>query len=333
MVRITEQESKAIDGLRLISVFSVVMIHCALNNGYMLEMMSPDITKEVSRWHYFLFCSYCLPFLFLLSGYLFFRNTGDSYNIKIDYLYKLKSRIYSLLLLWFVYGVLAVLFDCIITHSPLPSGHDVFHSILPYENPSNGYTIARGMWFIRSLVYFAILSPIYYLVLKYTKHFALVIALILYHFPFPITYTFFNCYLLIGAYLAYNGFSFCKLEKILDWRICFVSGAVLAVFNFFIGFPGYNLVSAVLVFNGFFGFFLKYPLPKFITAASTFIYAAHFFLIGGCRQFFFNHLPHSLPFYVLCMVLTWAVTILALYIAYFFVSRVKVLRYLLTGGR
>lgn len=333
MVFITKQESKAIDGLRLISVFSVVMIHCALNNGYMQEMMSPETLKEVSQWHAFLFCSYCLPFLFFLSGYLFFRNTGEEYDVKRDYLFKLKSRISSLLLLWFVYGVLAVIFDHFVKHDPLPSGYTILHSLIPYKDLSDGNVIAKGMWFIRSLVYFSILSPIYYFVLRYAKHFALVIALILYRFDIPITFAFFNCYLLFGAYLAYHGFSFSKLTELLDWRFCFIGGAVLAVFNFNVGLPGYNLVSAVLVFNGFFGLFLKCPLPKFMTAASTFIYAAHFFLVGGFRQFFFNHLPHSLPYYVLCMVVTWAVTILALYIAYFFVSRVKVLRYLLTGGR
>lgn len=299
----------------------------------MINAMGSEVYTDLHRWKSYFMCPYSLHILFFISGYLFFRNISEHYDIKRDYLLKLKSRFSSLLVLWIVYGSLSIAYLFFANRLTI-SFHDLVLSLSNYDNPRDIRTIGFGMWFIRNLIYFSILSPLYYCALRYLGHFIpFICLLIILCFDLPIQYAHFNAYLLLGAYCSYHGFRLSQLPTFLDWRVSLAAYVLLIVFHAVWGWPLHILVSGVLAFAGFLGLFMKYPISKYIAGGSTFLYASHFLFMTFPRKFFFELLPHSLPFSFLFLVLAWLGTIAIVYSLYFIVCRYRILRYLLTGGR
>lgn len=99
MVTISQTESRTINALRFICLLCVVMIHCAAHaQPEAVAGVSSEVYQTAKQCHAFYTSLPCLQILFILSGYLFFRNVSDSWNRHRDYLGKLKSRLVSLCL-------------------------------------------------------------------------------------------------------------------------------------------------------------------------------------------------------------------------------------------
>lgn len=126
-------------------------------------------------------CSLCVPFYFLISGYLFF------YGIKIFdfniYIAKLRKRVKSLLvpyLLWNVIGLVCLVIKLLpIFKSYFPQyglielnfiniikGFWSFSLISPSLVP---YPYDFVLWFVRDLIIFNLLTPLFYIAAKYMK--------------------------------------------------------------------------------------------------------------------------------------------------------------------
>lgn len=110
----------------------------------------------------FLNCT-CVPLFFVISGYLFFLNLPDTFKIKsfeIKWVKRLKSLLLPYLISNFIYLILNILignkidFWCFITAFWTYDGY--FPALIP-------------TWYIRDLMIMCLLSPIFWLALKYSR--------------------------------------------------------------------------------------------------------------------------------------------------------------------
>ncbi len=328
MVVIDRKESNAIDSLRLLCVLSIVMIHANSLQGFPDNLESP-----LSIWHDCLcFIPHSLEVLFVLSGYLFFRNIGDSWDWQKHYKAKLQSRLVTLLLFCIVWGIIHILYY-FRRGGHIISISDFFIGFWP--SADSPYSWGRGMWFIRSLIVFSLLSPIYYIIVKKLNHFTTVFCLFIQAFSLHITFPYFNVYLLFGAYLGYKGISLTSIAQNINWYIALILLAILHILvqGAFLNLPLNPFVWVLLVLAAFIGLFHKYPISSKITASSTFIYAAHFFFVGRLNLELSHLLPICLTSGVLNMIFTWGTSIIICLVIYKIISRFPLICTILTGGR
>lgn len=104
------------------------------------------------------------PLFFILSGALFFRNYSQK-----KYLEKLKKRFHSLFIPLICWNVLSLLFA--ITTTVLLSQYFVGRPTFDFSPASFLRTIFLAQenipfWFVIALIYFVVLSPVFYLLLK-----------------------------------------------------------------------------------------------------------------------------------------------------------------------
>lgn len=149
-------------------------------------------------------CDMATPMFFTLSAYLFYRNFDIS-----KYLEKLKKRVHSLVIPYFLWGIILYMFYYFIVKIPQVSG--IFNNQFDFSLnalPLNILlaTCAMTMWFVRCLIIFAICSPVIYLLLKKKIVGILVISIfliinIIYDFGYSNPIFWCNIYML-GAFMA-----------------------------------------------------------------------------------------------------------------------------------
>ena len=216
-------QSRIIDWLRFPLVILVVYIH---NSG-----IGTSISKINIHWRNLafddlynllritfseIFPRVAVPSFFLISGYLFFFSL-NSYNFSI-YKKKLSSRVYSLLIPFFLWNLLTILFNLFFSYL-----HNYLFQNTPYTIPSityssedllsafwafkdTPYPIDVPLWYIRDLILLSIMSPIIYWSLKKFNWKLLFILFIFVLFDFQIKniYPFFSSifYFSFGAYFS-----------------------------------------------------------------------------------------------------------------------------------
>ena len=110
----------------------------------------------------------CVPLFFILSGYLFFWNTPEKPDVKW-FLGKLRSRFFTLVIPYLIANIVAWLcyYFAIRQVPSLVSGYlgDKWKEPLFvfWTGPVN-----LSLWFIRELIVVVLLSPLIYLLLRYT---------------------------------------------------------------------------------------------------------------------------------------------------------------------
>ncbi|MGN0836830.1 MAG: hypothetical protein ACI4OS_05255, partial [Akkermansia sp.] len=186
--------------------------------------------------------------------------------------------------------------------------------------------------YIRSLMCFSLLSPLYYFIVRYLKHLTLVICGILFH-VIHVDFVWFNAYILLGAYLAYHGISLMKIASLLDWRVAVVAYLGMMVAAAFWGIQIPRLATLFVALAVCRGILLCVPLPTSFVAGSTFIYVAHFYIIGGMKKGLFALLPHEFPYYLLNMLVNFTVTPMICIAVYVVIRRFPRVCMLMTGGR
>jgi peptidoglycan/LPS O-acetylase OafA/YrhL len=142
-------------------------------NGYLQVFIADGIARIA------------VPLFFAISGFLFFRNFGNKYEMYIN---KVKSRTKTLLVPYLLYSFICILYYYIMHSIPLTAQYFQSSKPLPdYSfieflqawllNPIPGQ-----LWFIRDLFIFVILSPIFYYVIKKLGFVAVVIIGLLWLF-------------------------------------------------------------------------------------------------------------------------------------------------------
>ena len=167
-MQITPEISGKIKLLRLPLIIGIVTIHSSINPvGYADQFFQTFI---LSTWG-----GSCVAFLFILSGFLFFRNFNLSLN---SYLEKLKSRFWTLLVPYSFWNLALLAMVIIVLNIPATSsiiqGHykeyikdysfaNFIDCLTGYRN---GYPISFHFWYVQDLIVMVILSPVFLLVAR-----------------------------------------------------------------------------------------------------------------------------------------------------------------------
>jgi len=167
-MEITPEISGKIKFLRLPIIIGIVTIHSSINPvGYADKFFQTFIA---STWG-----GSCVLFLFILSGFLFFRNFNLSLN---SYLEKLKSRFWTLLVPYLFWNLALLAMVLIVLNIPATSSIIQGHYKKYVEDYSfanfidcltgyrSGYPISFHFWYVRDLIGMVILSPVFLLVAR-----------------------------------------------------------------------------------------------------------------------------------------------------------------------
>lgn len=283
---ITPQESKAIDSIRFTCIIFLILLHTQVSH-----LTIPPVTDKLMKIQEFINIPF-LSILFLLSGYLFFLNI-DLLTSRKDWLSKiwpnkLQKRIKTLLIPYILWCCIALLYNYFIKGIELPQNIPNFIMQFWDAGSNTGYPIGKAMWYIKSLIVFSILSPVYFYFIKWCKHLILIVIIFLIPLDLRIDYPYFNIYLLLGSYLALMGFTLEKLTSIFNWKICLLFLIISKTTNFLINglvIPTFFNFAFCLVI--LLGLYLKYNLKSSLVVTCSFLYFSHPYFTG-LRNIYMN---------------------------------------------
>lgn len=145
-------QGNRIDVIRVLLTVGIVCLHATSNN------LRPIV------W----ICSICLPAFFVLSGYLFFWNVPEKPGWRWFW-GKIRSRIFTLLIPYLIAVVIAWLCYYFAIKA-VPSMVDGFMGD-QWKDPLFVFwtgPVNLSLWFIRELMVVVVLSPLVYLIIRYT---------------------------------------------------------------------------------------------------------------------------------------------------------------------
>lgn len=192
------------------------------------------------------FTRIAVPVFFIISGYLFFINFKNSPG---DYFNKCQKRFRTLLIPYLFWSSFTILFYFVLQLIPQFSTFFTNELIKNYSanklittlliNP-----IPYQLWFLRNLIVFVIVSPIFFFFVRYVKVYSLIIVLILWFLDALVWFITFESifFFLIGAYLGVqkNDLDTIKYVKknyswilLIVWVILNILKVLLSVHNFY----------------------------------------------------------------------------------------------------
>ena len=285
-----------------------------------------------------------VPMFFFISAMLFYKSLSSMSKIKD----KLMTRIRSLVIPYILWNIILVAIYCTMTHisfiasmmnmPPVPS--DIAGIMLSIINSK--YTV---LWFVKDLIVFCLISPVFYVMLKskiimVVSICGLVFLNMSYSMEYESIWHWLPVYLL-GAYVGYN-----KLYKITPsekyqrkiavgcimilvglYAIVYLDDRRMFLFRF---------LSPILIWALYDCFPAKWTLTKFQEKkwmrGLFFIYCTHFFIINIFQKLIFKILPHNHLCINLIQLITPVLVFLFLVACINIISENKIYRVLI-GGR
>lgn len=260
--------SKVISVSRFPIIVGVVFIHALIiSNGTDLHYFLGNVIGRIG-----------VPLFYIISGYLFFQKYDNSLKC---YKNKLKKRVFSLLIPYLLWNIIAYLVYAFITHTMQPED---FVQSFWVVNSKPGHSPADGpLWFVRTLMMLSIISPVMYCLNKnkYTAFISLIL-LLLWLIGCPgfnkgtiIGFTLFNA----GAWLAIRNYDSYIKEP--TRRIFILSLFLYLTIAFLdLQFKGIPWLHNIGILIGILVFFTlpKIAVPNFFVnlgGASFFLYCMH----------------------------------------------------------
>ena len=215
---------------------------------------------------------------------------------------------------------MSIVYNHYVKHEPWPQG--VGNFMMQFWDAHEGHPIGKAMWYIKSLMVFTVLSPVYYYTVRWLKHFVPIGVLMLWGLNIPIDYPWFNVWLLLGAYLSIMEFSLKDIVDKLDWRICLAMYLLLKVLLFVDILPfNPSIPMALCCFLGLFGLLMKWNISSELALTSSFIYFAHPY-VTGVRNIYIKFVDtSSFLSCFLIWILTATTVFLACYMLFRFMKR------------
>jgi peptidoglycan/LPS O-acetylase OafA/YrhL len=136
--------------------------------GSSADFVRGYVSLALMRW--------ALPFLGLVSGYLFFRTLSPT---AAGFAAKLRTRLHTLLIPFLIWSGLGVLFTIAVTHSSF-AGESPYWTIRSAGEALNRWLlhpVLYPLWFLQALMTCMVLSPLVYLAVRGLRWWVLVIAL------------------------------------------------------------------------------------------------------------------------------------------------------------
>lgn len=279
---ISKEESNALNSLRFLCIITLIFHHTQVDH----LVTDVELSSLLRNVHQMLSLPF-LPILFFLSGYLFFFSKHENQIsvstfswLSTTYIQKIKKRITSLLIPYIIWSVISIIYVSTIKHAEIKI-HSPWDIIILLWDTGTGSPIGMALWYIRNLLVFAILSPVYFIVVKYLKHLTLFLLLVMQALKIPIDFPYFNEYLLLGSYLSLMEISVEKATSYFSWKLCLLGYVICKITPFFFDVPqvnGFVVISLCMIW--LIGILKKKPIPVKFTVASTFIYLMHPYLTG-----------------------------------------------------
>lgn len=222
---LNQQDSDIINLLRFPLIVGILFIHTiiipfedALNSGYLLLGNSEHLFSIILP-------TFCVPLFFIFSGYLFFANI-TRFTFK-SYVKKLKGRIHSLLIPYLFWNIVVILCYLLINYTTGGYENPMTYSIVDFIDcfwaGFGGFPIAYQLWYVRDLMIMILLTPIFYLLIKYLKWGAIVVYLLAMIFKLGIPKIIPILYFGIGTYLGIANKSISSISKRLFYYCCFIA--------------------------------------------------------------------------------------------------------------
>ena len=170
-------QSKTIDALRFPLILGIVIVHSYIittdigleeNSHYPAYYYITELFSQVIG-------RICIPLYLFISGYLFFYKASFSVEL---YKCKLKSRVKTLLIPYLLWNIIA--FICLIVYLLIKHKEIIINIqtlITVFWAGERGTPIDGPLWFIRDLIVLAIISPLIYYYIRYTKFYGLLLLL------------------------------------------------------------------------------------------------------------------------------------------------------------
>lgn len=167
---LNKEESNYLNLLRIILIIGVVLTHTTI-------FVPPpyDFTNISYNFIYFqqeVLGEFRVPTFFILSGYLFFKNSEFNIN---TYILKIQSKKKSLLLPYIIWstfaGILHIIYDIIKTgNSKLLNPLEFIKSFFIYTgNTIHPFPINGPLWYVRDLMIIILFSPIIFKIITKIK--------------------------------------------------------------------------------------------------------------------------------------------------------------------
>lgn len=203
---LSEKSSRKISVLSFVLFIGVMGIHTYNLEVYGLGEDSDTILSVIETFLNRFETGTCVPFFFMISGFLFFRN----FDITL-LLQKYRSRGRSILIPYIIWNTVYYLYYVCVTRIPLVAGIMNGDQKMPVGIIDYVQYIWSGyytLWFLRELIWLILLSPLWYLLLKRRKYFLpevifvlmMLVSLNIIHIPEVSL----NMYYISGAYWGLN---------------------------------------------------------------------------------------------------------------------------------
>ena len=351
-MNIDSKISQTITLCRFPLIVLVVMLHSgaaysSVEGGGLAQFFSAYFTRIA------------VPLFFCISGYLFFYNFSlESYFVKI------RKRIKNLLVPYFFWNIVFIaaffvfqtLFQTSFDRKPISdwalsdflwSFWDIRH-IHGYELNSGGVPFHSHLWFLRDLFMMALLSPLFFFLLKYMKSVIVFVALLLWLFlPFDFFYYIKNesfLFFLIGGYMqinAINILAFNKKQIIKGISLVTIINLLLAPLFDYSSFVG-AICTHMYILSGCYVFFVlmsyinnekkKFILSK-LSDSTFFIYGCHGLFVAILSKFILSRVSLTTINISISFVSTWLIALSASLLLYLIIKRFIPWALIFTGGK
>lgn len=319
----TSYLSKVISISRFPMICGVVMIHSQIFSKSYISLFCGEILGRI-----------CVPFFFLISGYLFFQGYD---NTIASYRKKLSRRVKTILIPYLLWNLIAYIVYAYGTGDMQPSQ---FLESFWIVTGKSGHSPADGpLWFLRTLIFLSVISPVLY-VINRKRIIAWISPVIIiawlfdlpgFHSGMVIAFCWFN----LGAWLCLT-----KFDKAIKAPTYAFAVAVVALYIVMSIIELYTYKQGIVWFHNcvlIMGMLLFFVLPKFsvsrymetLGGASFFMYCLHEMVIRCIQIIYHSSLSDSCN-YLIIVIMTIILCVLAYYLLGQYCPRVLSV---LTGSR
>lgn len=279
--------------------FFVIGIHAYNVQAYGLTEKTDFLSKSILLWEQLIrnLSNICVPFFFLISGYLFFRTF--EWNKLLD---KYKTRFCTIVVPYIAWCSIYYLYYCLLSHFPgisgfINAGNPIVLTISTWIDwlwNQSYYTL----WFFKELIILIALTPIIFPTLRNYKNFPLGIIMLCFvlliaggiikigKFNLGV-----NVLYLVGAFIGinYKNVPLIRSDKlnmaaritlvgIVFWQLCAIANDVdMNIFMY--------LLLCVSLWWSFDGFAYEKE-PKWWYGISFFVYCIHDIFLEGLEKIF-----------------------------------------------
>ena len=274
-----------------------------------------------------------VPIFFVMSGYLFFRNMHNM--TLITYVEKLRKRVHTLIIPYFIWNIIAALFLVFVKHQETPSNFgDLICWI--FVKPTN-----FPLWFVRDLIMLVTISPFIFFIVKKYKAIIFGLFLLIYMCYPNVTvgvvsiesFFFFS----LGCAFARWNFSVAQIPSIgrmLFYLLALLLGVIMIItygerndhlFNL------YLLIASIALLA--FIYHQDFKVSNTLVSSTFFVFASHRLGITGIAKSIFVFIPDLMIRQTISYLIAPIIVYVFCMVIYLFIKRISPSVAIIINGR